>query len=115
MCTYLNRLFIVLETEATSELSSESTSEYITEYDIQAKYENYGPLTTIIRPFINILTYHSFIAPWDWYSTVEGTTKHKVCKPRKKKAKCKKSKFGCCPDKRTPAAGPFDEGGCKLE
>ncbi|XP_061384586.1 papilin isoform X3 [Danaus plexippus] len=47
--------------------------------------------------------------PWDWASTIEVFTK-KPCRPRKRTAKCVKSKFGCCPDKRTPAAGPFDEG-----
>ncbi|CAF4798136.1 unnamed protein product [Pieris macdunnoughi] len=46
---------------------------------------------------------------WDWSTTVELYTKKPKCRPRKT-AKCVKSKFGCCPDKRTPAAGPFDEG-----
>ncbi|XP_041970064.1 papilin-like isoform X2 [Aricia agestis] len=44
--------------------------------------------------------------PWDWETTFITP---KRCKPRKK-AKCIKSKFGCCPDMRTPAAGPFDAG-----
>ncbi|CAH2045947.1 unnamed protein product, partial [Iphiclides podalirius] len=48
--------------------------------------------------------------PWDWTTTVEVYTAKPSCKARKKVAKCLKSKFGCCPDKRTPAAGPFDEG-----
>ncbi|XP_072930145.1 papilin isoform X3 [Epargyreus clarus] len=38
-----------------------------------------------------------------------STTQKPVCKPRKR-AKCSRSKFGCCPDKRTPATGPFDKG-----
>ncbi|XP_045527734.1 papilin isoform X3 [Pieris brassicae] len=46
---------------------------------------------------------------WDWSTTVELYTKKPKCRPRKT-ARCVKSKFGCCPDKRTPAAGPFDEG-----
>ncbi|KAM3958095.1 LOW QUALITY PROTEIN: proteoglycan-like sulfated glycoprotein papilin [Aphomia sociella] len=44
---------------------------------------------------------------WDYQTTLQGEKK-RVCKPRK--SKCKSSKFGCCPDMRTPAAGPFDEG-----
>ncbi|XP_052756348.1 papilin isoform X3 [Galleria mellonella] len=43
---------------------------------------------------------------WDYSTTMQG--KKRVCKRRK--SKCKMSKFGCCPDMRTPAAGPFDEG-----
>ncbi|XP_047994780.1 papilin-like isoform X4 [Leguminivora glycinivorella] len=45
---------------------------------------------------------------WD-LSTVLST-KSTRCRPRNKPAKCIKSKFGCCPDKKTPAGGPFDEG-----
>ncbi|XP_052743989.1 papilin isoform X2 [Bicyclus anynana] len=44
--------------------------------------------------------------PWIWTSV---KPKRPQCKPRKI-AKCIKSKFGCCPDKRTRAKGPFDEG-----
>lgn len=33
----------------------------------------------------------------------------KKCK-KKKKRKCVRSEFGCCPDKKTPAKGPFGEG-----
>lgn len=37
--------------------------------------------------------------------------KLKKCKPRpKKKPKCVTSKYGCCPDNKTVATGPFDEG-----
>lgn len=35
--------------------------------------------------------------------------KSPVCKPRRK-PKCNKTKFGCCPDNKTTALGPFDEG-----
>lgn len=43
----------------------------------------------------------------------EQTTRK--CKPRPKKpAACLKSEFGCCPDNKTAATGPFDEG-CKLQ
>lgn len=35
--------------------------------------------------------------------------KLKKCKP-KKKPKCRKSEFGCCPDNKTPAMGPFSKG-----
>ncbi|KAF9796339.1 hypothetical protein SFRURICE_001912 [Spodoptera frugiperda] len=34
--------------------------------------------------------------------------KSPVCKPRRK-PKCNKTKFGCCPDNKTTALGPFDE------
>ncbi|XP_059058317.1 papilin-like [Achroia grisella] len=44
---------------------------------------------------------------WDYSTTLTGGRK-KMCKPRK--SKCKSSKHGCCPDLRTPATGPFDEG-----
>ncbi|XP_068619320.1 papilin [Battus philenor] len=47
---------------------------------------------------------------WDWKTTVEEFTAKPRCKARRKVAKCLKSKFGCCPDKKTPAAGPFEEG-----
>ncbi|XP_013170735.1 PREDICTED: papilin isoform X4 [Papilio xuthus] len=48
--------------------------------------------------------------PWDWKTTVEVYTKKPGCKARRKVAKCIKSKYGCCPDKKTPAKGPFEEG-----
>lgn len=52
-----------------------------------------------------------FLAPWIWTKVVESSNrKHKICRARKKVAKCVRSKFGCCPDRITPAAGPFDEG-----
>ncbi|XP_069360607.1 papilin isoform X3 [Maniola hyperantus] len=44
--------------------------------------------------------------PWIWTSMTSTRLK---CKP-KKTAKCQKSKFGCCPDNKTRATGPFDEG-----
>ncbi|KAF9413443.1 hypothetical protein HW555_008335 [Spodoptera exigua] len=34
---------------------------------------------------------------------------NRTCKPRRK-PKCNKTKFGCCPDNKTAALGPFDEG-----
>ncbi|XP_061722019.1 papilin isoform X2 [Cydia pomonella] len=45
---------------------------------------------------------------WDMSTIL--STKSPRCRPRNKPAKCVSSKFGCCPDKKTPAGGPFDEG-----
>ncbi|XP_048486291.1 papilin isoform X3 [Plutella xylostella] len=96
------------ETEETGgSTATEETGSTVTEESVATESE--GSTVTEETEATSELSSKS-TTPWDWYSTVEGTTKHKVCKPRKKKAKCKKSKFGCCPDKRTPAAGPFDEG-----
>lgn len=55
-------------------------------------------------------------------SATEGVTssitdifmkKPRMCKRKKKKMTCHTTKHGCCPDKVTPAAGPFDEGKIK--
>ncbi|XP_050665935.1 papilin-like [Leptidea sinapis] len=54
-------------------------------------------------------------AQLDWKSTVEVYTQRQKCKIRRKIAKCTDIRiypYGCCPDKRTPAKGPFDLG-CK--
>lgn len=58
---------------------------------------------------IKLLTIHIIAAPWDW-STTLGITSPRVCKRRPKKSKCKHTKFGCCPDNKTAAGGPFEEG-----
>jgi len=34
----------------------------------------------------------------------------KKCKKKKKRPSCKLSEFGCCPDDKTPADGPFSKG-----
>ncbi|XP_024082550.1 papilin isoform X1 [Cimex lectularius] len=36
--------------------------------------------------------------------------KVRKCKKRRERSKCAKSKFGCCPDKKTKAKGPFGKG-----
>lgn len=68
--------------------------------------------------FINIkvLEYKNFITGETTPNTImdiitEHSKKLKKCKPRPKKApKCASSKYGCCPDNKTAATGPFDEG-----
>ncbi|CAK1550996.1 unnamed protein product [Leptosia nina] len=80
-------------TTETGLYSTESTSEYSSTSSFDDTTPSSGDTTL-----------------WDWSSTVELYTEKPKCKARKRKSKCVKSKFGCCPDRKTPAAGPFDEG-----
>ncbi|XP_021693567.1 papilin isoform X5 [Aedes aegypti] len=48
--------------------------------------------------------------PYTLTSIISKEQKPRKCKPRPKTPLCAKSKFGCCPDGKTKAAGPFDEG-----
>ncbi|XP_055525400.1 papilin isoform X2 [Wyeomyia smithii] len=48
--------------------------------------------------------------PYTLTSVISKEQKPRKCKPRPKTPQCTKSKFGCCSDGKTKAAGPFDEG-----
>ncbi|XP_038104409.1 papilin isoform X3 [Culex quinquefasciatus] len=49
--------------------------------------------------------------PYTLTSIIAKEQKPSKCKPRPKAPpKCASSKFGCCPDGKTKASGPFDEG-----
>ncbi|KAI8425354.1 hypothetical protein MSG28_007115 [Choristoneura fumiferana] len=98
------------QTEATtaSGLTSESEpteSTVSTETDLTESTTAGGSTTE----FTEETSESSDTTPWDWSSTVAIYTKKPRCRPRKTPAKCIKSMFGCCPDGKTPAAGPFDE------
>ncbi|XP_026315034.1 papilin isoform X7 [Hyposmocoma kahamanoa] len=92
------------ESEATTE-SGSTESEGTTESGSTEETVSEGSSTTELYSTEE----SSESTPWDWSSTIDfyATTRRPRCKPRR--SKCKKSKFGCCPDNITPAAGPFDE------
>nr|XP_029723407.1 papilin-like isoform X4 [Aedes albopictus] len=48
--------------------------------------------------------------PYTLTSIISKEQKPRKCKPRPATPLCAKSKFGCCPDDKTKATGPFDEG-----
>ncbi|XP_047512868.1 uncharacterized protein LOC125054801 [Pieris napi] len=93
-----------LETETTETGTTESGS---TESGLFTSETTSEGVSTSVTEEITLTSGDTTL--WDWSTTVELYTKKPKCRPRKT-AKCVKSKFGCCPDKRTPAAGPFDEG-----
>ncbi|KPJ10062.1 Papilin, partial [Papilio machaon] len=92
-----------IESASTTEISSTEESSGTTETRLE------GLSTTEISTERETGT-EIGTTPWDWTTTVEVYTKKPGCKARRKVAKCIKSKYGCCPDKRTPAKGPFEEG-----
>ncbi|XP_045537794.1 papilin isoform X3 [Papilio machaon] len=92
-----------IESASTTEISSTEESSGATETRLE------GLSTTEISTERETGT-EIGTTPWDWTTTVEVYTKKPGCKARRKVAKCIKSKYGCCPDKRTPAKGPFEEG-----
>ncbi|XP_035782943.1 papilin-like isoform X2 [Anopheles albimanus] len=51
--------------------------------------------------------------PYTLSSVIAKEQKPRKCKPRPKVPKCAKSAYGCCPDGKTKATGPFSEG-CSL-
>ncbi|KRT86056.1 hypothetical protein AMK59_2573, partial [Oryctes borbonicus] len=71
---------------------TETSEEGTTEYDIWSSTEG-TTRSTATSSIIEIFT----------------TAKPRFCK-RLRKSSCKRSEFGCCPDKVTSAKGPFDKG-----
>ncbi|XP_049534828.1 papilin isoform X3 [Anopheles darlingi] len=51
--------------------------------------------------------------PYTLTSVIAKEQKPRKCKPRPKVPKCANSTYGCCPDGKTKATGPFSEG-CSL-
>ncbi|XP_044730136.1 papilin isoform X2 [Chrysoperla carnea] len=94
-------------TESTSEsssLSSESSSETVSSESVPTSSE----FTSESSSESSEITSETVSQSWE--STILSITKKltKIC--RKKKSPCKNTKFGCCSDKETPAAGPFQAG-----
>ncbi|XP_013147767.1 PREDICTED: papilin isoform X2 [Papilio polytes] len=92
-----------IESASTTEITSPEESSGTTEASLE------GLSTTEISTERETETERG-TTPWGWTTTVEVYTKKPGCKARRKVAKCIKSKYGCCSDKRTPAKGPFEEG-----
>ncbi|XP_073996015.1 proteoglycan-like sulfated glycoprotein papilin isoform X1 [Rhodnius prolixus] len=88
-------------TDVTTEVSASGATE-VTETDEIEEQEGYS--TTSWSEAVFGVTTPSSI---EVVVTKEQTLKK--CK-KKKKRKCVRSEFGCCPDKKTPAKGPFGEG-----
>ncbi|XP_050354058.1 papilin isoform X6 [Nymphalis io] len=86
------------------------TSESVSTSESSTIEESTGSTTVSSSTSLDDLSTTEQSTSWTWTTVVVGSTKKQRCKAKKKTAKCIRSKFGCCPDKRTPAAGPFDEG-----
>ncbi|GJQ76338.1 hypothetical protein Trydic_g2060 [Trypoxylus dichotomus] len=108
-------------TSIPEELTTASTTEKV----ITSKTENVTTATTVTETGEEVT---EGTTEYDIWSSTEGTTrstatsslieiftaaKPRFCK-RRRKPTCKRSEFGCCPDKITPAKGPFDKG-CPIQ
>ncbi|XP_055618805.1 papilin isoform X1 [Toxorhynchites rutilus septentrionalis] len=98
-----------------SDASSESTTEGITEStDDSSTVESTDVEGTTINIWLGTGgDEESSSTPYTLTSIISKEQKPRKCKPRPKKPLCAKSKFGCCPDGKSKATGPFDEG-CPL-
>lgn len=109
---------ISAESEETT-IISESTESATLSTDLETDEETVAETTTILD--IETSTMDIWTTPQEEESDASTTPNvirsiiteltTRKCKPRPKKAPiCIKSEFGCCPDNKTSATGPFSEG-----
>ncbi|XP_064073976.1 papilin isoform X3 [Vanessa tameamea] len=91
-------------------VESTGTTESVSSSESSTVEESTGSTTVGSSTSLEDMSTTEQSTSWTWTTVVVSSPNKERCKAKKKKAKCIRSKFGCCPDKRTPAAGPFDEG-----